>query len=111
MTSLALVVAGPLLLTARSARGLGVSVAPPLLLPGGGSGVALETTAVFARLPAKPDETWMTSVNTWAGAPATRVGLVAVMGPLAPTAVASVRVQPAGKASETNVVPTGRASL
>src|SRR5207302_819732 len=86
-------------------------VSPPVLLPGVGSGVALETVAVLLRLPAKPDGTWITSVNTCAGAPAVRVGRVAVMVPLAPTAVASVRVQPAGKASETKVVPTGSASL
>src|SRR5438876_639979 len=88
---------------------MGVSVSAPLLLPGVGSGVALEMTPVLVRLPLKPEPTWMTSVNTCAGAPAGRVGRVAVMVPLAPTAVVSVRVQPVGKASDTKVVRAGSA--
>src|SRR5947208_1092831 len=95
----------------RSACGLGVSVSLPLLLPGVGSAVALETLAVLVRLPKKPEPTWITSVKTCAGAPAARVGRVAVRVPLAPTAVLSVRVQPVGRDSDTKVVPTGRASL
>src|SRR5438552_886633 len=111
MMSLALAVAGPLLLTARSALGLGVSVSGPALLPGVGSGVALEMVALLARLPVKPEPTWRTSVKVCAAAPATKVGKVAVIVPLAPMAVASVRVQPPGNAKDTNVVPAGRASL
>src|SRR5207302_1170513 len=95
----------------KSACGLGVSVSLPSLLPGVGSAVALEIVAVLVRLPATLESTWTTSVKTCAEAPAASVGKVAVMVPLAPTAVPSVRVQPAGKASDTKVVPAGNGSL
>src|SRR5437764_205127 len=111
MMSLALAAAGPLLLTTRSAIGLGESVSALALLPGVGSGVALAMVAVLVRLPRTLELTWMTRVIPCAGAPATSVGRVAVIVPLAPTAVASVRVQPAGKASDTKVVPAGNGSL
>src|SRR5437763_1299880 len=81
------------------------------MLPGEGSGVALLTVAVFVRLPGRLALTWTTSVNTCAAAPAARPGAVAVTVPLAPTAVASVRVQPAGRARDTKVVRAGRGSL
>src|SRR4051794_414768 len=95
----------------RSACGAGVSVSVAVLLPATGSGVVLEIVAKLARLPVKPEPTWITTVNVWVGAPATRVDCVAVRVPLAPTAVVSVRVQPAGRVTDTKVVPAGRASL
>src|SRR5438094_359354 len=81
----------------------------PALFAGVGSGVALESIAVLVRLPTTPEPTWRTSVNACAGAPPVRAGRVPVTVPLAPTAVLSVRVQPAGYASATKAEPVGLA--
>src|SRR2546430_656491 len=98
MTSLALAVAAPLLLTARSAIGLVVSVSRPFLWGGAGAGGARERAAVGGRSRRKPGARGRTRLTRRGGGAATRVGRVTVMVPLAPTAVVSGRVQRAGRA-------------
>src|SRR5579862_2860178 len=95
----------------RSASGAGVSVSVLELLAALSSGVGLAIVDVLARLAVRLELTGTTSVKICGAAPAASDGCVAVIFPFAPTAVLSVRVQPAGKASETKVVPRGSASL
>src|SRR2546425_675291 len=92
----------------RLASGLGVSVS---VLVGGVGSVGLLRVAVLARLLLSAAAVWTTRVNTWLAEPAASVARVAVMVPLAPTAVLSVRVQPAGRVTDTKVVPAGNGSL
>ena len=99
------------LVIARSALGAGVSESVAELFPGVGSLVVVEIVAVLSRLVVRLEATFKTIVKTCDAAPATRVGRVAVMVPLAPIAVLSVRVQPAGTVMEFKVVPVGRMSL
>src|SRR4051794_12327737 len=92
----------------RLASGLGVSVS---VLLGDTGSVGLVTVAVLTRLPVIEAAVWTTSVNTCDPEPAVKVASEAVMVPLAPTAVVSVRVQPAGRVSDTKVTPVARGSL
>src|SRR2546429_253820 len=92
----------------RSARGLGASVSVAL---GGVGSVGLLSAAVLARLVVSDEAAWTTRVNTCGPEPAASVPMLTVMVPLAPAAVPSVRVQPAGRASDTKVAPAGRGSL
>src|SRR5438876_841504 len=92
----------------RFASGSGVSVSVAL---GGVGSVGEDTDAVLLRMPVSEAAVCMTSVTTCGPAPAARVPMSALNVPLAPTAVLSVRVQPFGRESDTNVVPAGSASL
>src|SRR5437763_290779 len=92
----------------RLARGLGVSVSVAL---GGVGSVGLLAVPSFPTRRSSDLAAWTTSVNTWLPEPAASVARIAVMVPLAPTAVTSVRVQPAGRASDTKVTPAGSGSL
>src|SRR5947209_3782216 len=92
----------------RLASGLGVSVSVALF---GVGSVGLVAEAVFTRLVLMVEGVCTTSVNTWLPEPAVSVPRVAVMVPLAPTAVESVRDQPAGRVKETKVTPAGSGSL
>src|SRR4030095_14042606 len=100
-----------LLVTLRSALVLTVVSAVALLLPGVGSVVVdapvtvLEIIEALAALAL----TFTTSVQLAVSALA-RLGLVKVIVPVPPTGTESVRVQPAGVVTETNVVLAGSGS-
>src|SRR4051812_45763167 len=94
----------------RLAWGLAVGVSVSVLLGATGS-VGLDTVAVLLRLPVRRALVLKTSVKTCGPEFATRVPIFAVIVPLAPAAVVSVRDQPLGRLNDTNVVPAGSASL
>ena len=89
-----------------------VVVSVSVLLPVFVSSEVLATVAAFVII--EPlgvlALTWTTKVKVAIAPPASEA-VVALIVPVLPTAVESVRVQPAGVVKETNVVLAGRASL
>jgi len=106
-------VAGPLFVTARSARVDAVEIAVDELLPGVGSLVALVTVAVLLMLMpfASLEMTLKTMLNVAVAALA-KFAIVQLIGPVPPTAgVVHANVGPAVCVTETNVMPTGTLSV
>src|SRR5438094_814113 len=109
----AMALAGPVLMTIRSAIALSIVVVPgDVLLPGVGSVVNVVTVATLtmAKLFGALEGVWTTSVKV-PDAPDASEERVAVMMPVPPTGVGSVRVQPAAGVKDTKVVPAGVVSV
>src|SRR6266496_4291643 len=109
----AVIVAGPLFVTERSAEALTVAELDWLLLPGVGSLVVDDAEAVFVSVVLFTTfaPTFKTSVKV-AEEPEASVPIVQFTEPLAPTAgFVQLNAGPVFCASETNVVPAGSVSL
>src|SRR5438132_3583158 len=100
-------VAGPVLVTARSADVATVVVTVDVLLAAFVSVVVVAAEAVLVMVEPLPTCTTIVKV---AVAPAASVGLVSVIVPVPPGAGVKL-VKPAGWVSETNVVPAGVSSV
>ena len=110
---LAVIVAGPLLVTARSAEAFTVAAVDWLLFAGVGSVVLDDAEAVFVIVVpfAIFAPTLKTSVNV-ADAPLASVPIVQLTDPVPPTdGFVHVKAGPVFCVSETNVVPAGSVSL